>query len=310
MMNEERGAKGEERTLPRDGIRDARRSPRSSLFALRSTLGWTRTSYAFFGAFCLLAFLIGYVWWPLLSEYLATFNPNYPWYVQFDWLLLGDFAFMTLLIMARPDLRSDSRIVLVGLVGGLVIEAWGTQTHLWNYYTAERPPLWIVPAWPIASLAIERMVRISKGDEREAKSDIAAAVALRPSPLALRVWAIAYWVIFPAFLALMVWFVAPTFDKSLTWAALAASALIVVTPTDHRRAVLTFACGTGLGYFLELWGTTRECWTYYTFETPPVFAVLAHGLAAVAFWRAGLLLGWLWESVAVGHRMRSPERHS
>ena len=52
--------------------------------------------------------------------------------------------------------------------------------------------------------------------------------------------------------------------------------------------MLTFAAGAGLGYFLEVWGTTRECWTYYTRETPPLFAVLAHGMAA-AFWRAGLL---------------------
>jgi hypothetical protein len=36
--------------------------------------------------------------------------------------------------------------------------------------------------------------------------------------------------------------------------------------------------------------TTRGYWMYYTFETPPLFAVLAHGMAAVAFWRAGLLL--------------------
>jgi hypothetical protein len=53
---------------------------------------------------------------------------------------------------------------------------------------------------------------------------------------------------------------------------------------------LTFIAGSGLGYFLELWGTTRQCWTYHTYQTPPLFAVLAHGMAAVAFWRAGLLL--------------------
>ena len=55
--------------------------------------------------------------------------------------------------------------------------------------------------------------------------------------------------------------------------------------------VLTFIAGAGLGYFLELWGTTRLCWTYYTLETPPFFAVLAHGMAAVSFWRVKEL--WL-----------------
>jgi len=37
---------------------------------------------------------------------------------------------------------------------------------------------------------------------------------------------------------------------------------------------------------------TRECWTYYTLETPPLFAVLSHGMAAVAFWRGVKWLEW------------------
>jgi hypothetical protein len=47
-----------------------------------------------------------------------------------------------------------------------------------------------------------------------------------------------------------------------------------------------FLMGAALGYFLERWGTSRLCWTYYTRETPPVFAVFAHGMASVSFWRA------------------------
>ena len=92
----------------------------------------------------------------------------------------------------------------------------------------------------------------------------------------------------------MLAFVAPTFDKSYTWLSLLLCGLLILTPTDHRMAFLTFLAGAGLGYYLELWGTTRECWTYYTFQKPPLFAVLAHGMAAVAFWRAGLVLKTLW----------------
>ncbi len=92
----------------------------------------------------------------------------------------------------------------------------------------------------------------------------------------------------------MLLFVAPTFDKSFTWLAVGLCILLILTPTDYRMAVLVFAAGTGLGYYLELWGTTRECWTYYTNQTPPLFAVLAHGMAAVAFWRAGLVLRSIW----------------
>jgi hypothetical protein len=92
----------------------------------------------------------------------------------------------------------------------------------------------------------------------------------------------------------MLVFVAPTFDKSFTWFSLALCVLLILTPTDHRFALLTFIAGSGFGYYLELWGTTRECWTYYTYQTPPLFAVLAHGMAAVAFWRAGLMLKTIW----------------
>lgn len=88
----------------------------------------------------------------------------------------------------------------------------------------------------------------------------------------------------------MLWFVWPTLDKSFTLIALTLCAMLILTPTNHRIAVLTFTAGVGLGYFLERWGTTRLCWTYYTQETPPLFAVLAHGMAAVAFWRSALLL--------------------
>jgi hypothetical protein len=99
-----------------------------------------------------------------------------------------------------------------------------------------------------------------------------------------------YWITFASFYALMLAFVAPTFDKSFTWLSLLLCGLLILTPTDHRIALLTFIAGAGLGYYLELWGTTRECWTYYTLQKPPLFAVLAHGMAAVAFWRTGLLI--------------------
>jgi hypothetical protein len=99
-----------------------------------------------------------------------------------------------------------------------------------------------------------------------------------------------YWIIFPLFMVLMLAFVWPTLDKSFTILALLLSGLMILTPTNHRLAVLTFIAGSGLGYFLERWGTTRLCWTYYTGQTPPFFAVLAHGMAAVAFWRGGLVV--------------------
>ena len=234
-----------------------------------STLRWTRSSYYLLSGFFMLLFLIGYAWWPLVEEYLSYFNPEIPLWRQIDWLLIGNFLFMSVMIMANANLRNDLPILLVGMVGGLAIEGWGTQTELWTYYTFERPPLWIIPAWPIASLSIDRLYRMLRiGSQR--------------IPDWLFRWL--YWIIFPVFFLMMVVFVWPTRSKSLTILALTMVGLLIYALRNQRGAVLTFTAGTGLGYFLELWGTTRLCWTYYTLQTPPLFAVLAHGMAAVAFW--------------------------
>jgi hypothetical protein len=242
---------------------------------------WTRDSSILLGGFLVTIFLIVYIWWPLAEEYLKYVDWNGEWWRYMDWLLLGIFAFMSVTIIARANLKTDLLIIFVGICGGLAIESWGTQTNLWHYYTVERPPLWIIPAWPIASLSIDRITR--------ALNWIVDRVKIKPTSLQ-HLFTILYWITFASFLTLMLIFVSPTFDKSFTWFALILCILLIFTPTDHRFAFLTFIAGTGLGYYLELWGTTRECWTYYTYQTPPLFAVLAHGMAAVAFWRAGLLV--------------------
>ena len=244
---------------------------------------WTRSSTILLSLFFTVIFLIIYVWWPLAEEVLSYIDWHGPWWLYMDWLLIGLFVFMSLTIVARADLRRDALIIFVATIGGLVIEAWGTQTNLRFYYTNERPPLWIVPAWPIATLSINRVTRLL--------SYLVPADCSRPGQAASgRRFELIYWVVFGAFLCIMIPFVWPTLNKTYTMLALLLCVLLIATPSDHRRAVLVFAAGAGLGYFLELWGTTRECWTYYTFQAPPLFAVLAHGMAAVAFWRTGLLL--------------------
>lgn len=238
-----------------------------SLFKL---LGWNRTSYAMLSAFMALLGLIGYIWWPLAQDYLNTFDPSLSFWSQFDWLLLGDFLAMTLLIMAHADLKRDIPLGLIGLGGGLVIEGWGTQSTLWSYYTNERPPLWIIPAWAIATLSIDRLYRLLNHTTRRIPDKIFQRL---------------YWLVFGAFLGLMLFFIRLTLSQSMTLAALGLCLFLIFTPVDRRAMLLVFFAGAGLGYFLELWGTTRLCWTYYTLQTPPLFAVLAHGMAAVAFWR-------------------------
>ena len=249
----------------------------------KKTPFWTRDSSILLGGFFVTIFLIVYIWWPLAEEVLSYIDWNGPWWLYMDWLLLGVFLFMSITIVARANLKTDVLIVFAGICGGLAIESWGTQTNLWHYYTAERPPLWIIPAWPIASLSIDRITRLL--------SWMIERLQIRfKRNIHHSAFSILYWIIFASFLTLMLVFVSPTFDKSYTWLATILCILLILTPTDHRLALLTFIAGAGLGYFLELWGTTRECWTYYTFQKPPLFAVLAHGMAAVAFWRAGLMV--------------------
>ena len=249
---------------------------------LARAFGFSRHSSYLLSAFLLTCGLIVYIWWPLVAEYFSTYDPRFAWYLYIDWLLIGIFSFMSLSIMVHANLSRDGLIVLVGIFGGLVIESWGTQTNLWHYYTAERPPLWIIPAWPIASLSIDRIARSLMHLSVKWK-----AAWFRP----------AYWFIFLAFYILMLSYIAPTLNKSYSLAALLICALFILTPTNYRMAVFTFLAGSALGYFLELWGTTRECWLYYTGETPPIFAVFAHGMAAVAFWRTGLLMQTAWQFI-------------
>jgi hypothetical protein len=266
--------------------------------SIRSGLAriWTRDSSILLGGFLVTVILIVYVWWPLAQEYLAYVDWNGEWWRYMDRLLLGVFGFMSITIITRANLRTDLLIIFVGVCGGLTIESWGTQTNLWHYYTAERPPLWIIPAWPIASLSIDRITRMlifltTKNTKVLRQKSFETFVSF--------VFKILYWITFASFLSLMLVFVAPTFDKSFTWLSLGLCILLILTPTDHRFALLTFVAGSGLGYYLELWGTTRECWIYYTNQTPPLFAVLAHGMAAVAFWRAGLILKTIWGRLGI-----------
>lgn len=139
--------------------------------------------------------------------------------------------------------------------------------------------MWIIPAWPIASLSIDRLFRLMNA---KIKNQIPKVIS------------IFYWLVFLGFFIYMLYFVYPTMDKSLTIMALALCAFLILTPVDQRAMLFTFLAGSGLGYFLELWGTTRYCWMYYTGQTPPFFAVLAHGMAAVAFWRV-VQLFWIFQ---------------
>jgi hypothetical protein len=201
---------------------------------------------------------VGYHWRNLIRPELGM-----------DWLLAGIWIFMTGLLCWRLQPREDLRLVLVGLCGGAVIEWWGTTTELWRYFTAERPPPWIIPAWPVAALTIHRLPAL-----------------LRPLWPGLDRLARLYYPLMLGFFVLMARFLWPSVHIFSSQVVLALMLGVTLVRARPDRDVSLFLTGSALGLFLEYWGTSRYCWVYYTKQVPPAEAVLAHGFAAVAFCRA------------------------
>ncbi len=256
-------------------MNDLKRHPRlfQRVFVL---FGWTRSSSVLLGGFFLICGLIIYIWWPLAKEAIAYIDWGGHWWIYMDWLLLGIFGFMSLTIIAHANLGRDMLIVFVGMCGGLVIEAWGTQTNLWHYFTAERPPLWIIPAWPIASLSIDRITRIFnwgvKGLLTKSSINLKGSKSTTGLDIAPLVFKVLYWSIFIGFFGLMLYFVAPTFGKSYTIMALLLVAVLTLTPTDYRYAVLTFLAGTRIGILPGILGDHAPYAGHITPSKHPLFS--------------------------------------
>lgn len=199
-----------------------------------------------------------------------------------DWLLVGIWSAMAALIAWNVSARRDLCLLAVGLVGGGVIEWWGTTSELWRYFTDERPPLWILPAWPAAALSADRLAVLL---------DRCVSIAeARRGALSPRVWRALYWVVVPAFVLGMVHFMWPALDRVSSQVVVLVMLGVTIVGARPRMDVVIFAAGSLLGVFLEYWGTSRQCWTYYTLEVPPFIAVVAHGFAAIAFSRGASAL--------------------
>jgi len=221
--------------------------------------GFTRLSLLPVLGVVLTAVLVAVGWWDLVDV-------NDP----FDGLLAFLWLFMALLMSWRVRLRRDLLLAFTAVWGGFLIEWWGTTTQLWTYFTRERPPLWIIPAWPVAALATERL----------------AYMLDRALPRS-RLWP--WWVLYvsvPLFIVWMCGFMAPSWHVSSSHVVLGIMIGVTIGSRTPRRDVVLFVMGTVLGYGLEYWGTSRHCWTYYTRETPPWVTAFAHGFASVAFFRA------------------------
>jgi len=127
---------------------------------MKTLFCWSKISTVILSGFLCVLLVIGYVWWPLLQKYIRQYDPSISIWRQIDWLLIGNFLAMSILITLNAELRHDIPYGIIAIIGGFIIEAWGTQSGLWTYYTMETPPLWIIPAWPIASLSVCRLYHL------------------------------------------------------------------------------------------------------------------------------------------------------
>lgn len=241
--------------------------------------GWDRRSLVALGLLIGVGALVGYRWSDLIDPSGGM-----------DWLLLGTWLWMAAMLTWSVSARRDLVFLAVGLVGGGVIEWWGTYSRIWSYFTLERPPLWILPAWPIATLAIDRMARmLDRG---------------LPRNVPVSWFWIAYWVFVPSFVVSMIAFARHTVGITATQVVIALMAGVTLACRDPRRDFTLFAAGSLLGIFLEYWGTSRQCWTYYTGQIPPPVAAVAHGFAAIAFARGADALNRVLDSALVGRDQR------
>lgn len=183
------------------------------------------------------------------------------------WLLLGEavlfcgILYTTWRVISQAPARPahDLKVAVFGALAGWAIEAWGTRTGVWRYYTGETPPLWIVPVWPLGAALVERF----------------AARARRGRTPSW--W---YWTAAGVSFAYVAAFIAPWLDRPAGWAALALVAAALTAGVKPEDEFWTLAVGIACVFFADFWGTTNGCWAYYLHQEPGgLWRGIAFGMA-------------------------------
>lgn len=173
-------------------------------------------------------------------------------------------------IPAGFDPRRDAELALVTGACGFVAEWWGTRLGLWGYYTGERPPLWIVPAWSVGALLVDRLA--------------AKAPKAPYRPLALFALASTAWLSFTK---------SDVAPAALFGPFAVCLCLFLARRAEDARVLLT---GLACVFFADLWGTTNGCWRYHLQARPlGLWQGIAFGMgfdAAVVLGSRKLLSAW------------------
>ncbi len=96
----------------------------------------------------------------------AAILASLPQLIAVDWAGRLDFHFLAgllagaALIFHRFDLRRGFPLYLCGMLLGGLYETLGTLSGEWAYITHETPPLWIIPLWGLAVVAMSNLAGI------------------------------------------------------------------------------------------------------------------------------------------------------
>lgn len=186
----------------------------------------------------------------------------------FEVALFGAIMLHTLRVVPRgADPRRDFLRAAIALAAGWLAEAWGTRLSLWRYYTAEAPPLWIVPAWALGAVVVRRTA-----------DAWAPRVAAWPEFPRLTAHIAVGLLMFAVTLA----FSWPTVSQPATLAVLAACAAALLWRADPARDLPVLLAGAVCVLFADTWGTTNNCWRYWLqrpYGTPGLAAGVLFGLS-------------------------------
>jgi len=164
-------------------------------------------------------------------------------------LFAGILGFTLRVVPLRVDPRVDLTVLALAAVAGWCAEAWGTRLGLWTYYTRETPPLWIVPAWSLGALVIDRM-------SDHASRLLAPRLDTRGAALLYGGLVVLTVVVFAAFSR-------PVLTHPATVALAAALLAGFAIKPDPKAAVPVLLTGFVCVFFADLWGTTNHCWRYH-----------------------------------------------
>ncbi len=185
-----------------------------------------------------------------LASLAAGWGPRLK--VIFEMILFAAILFLTVrAIPLAADPLTDCLTVLITSFFGFLAELWGTQSGLWTYYTGEKPPYWIVPAWALGVLVVERLAR------RAGEQPDGILAKLNSERF--------YWAWVALFYCVFVPFIATKLSAPACVLPILLTAAILFPGKKHRiRYMRIVFTGTACVFFADLWGTTNNCWTYHT----------------------------------------------